>query len=159
METSHPGVRQMISYGPFFDELQKIAEQSPYGRQLQMGEKVEEEHKGTIGWLKKHPEAPPKAAFRSIAADHLDEDRKYYTHLKEMEDKYKDKKAQAFMDELAKIGAAPSLNWVQQIAQAVQKNIHRWRQIKPKAKTSTYAYEQTGEGGDPMQTSEGTVRG
>lgn len=110
----------MISYDSFFDELRKIAEQSPYGRQLLMGEKVEEEHKNTVGWLKKHPEAPPKAAFRSIAADHLDEDKKYYTHLKEMEDKYKKSKLE---------------------------------------KASVYAAEQTGEGGDPMQTSGGTVRG
>jgi len=82
-----------------FGDLMKVAElpsvvknpekQSPYGRQLLEGQKIEEEHKDTVGWLKDNPEAPPKAAYRSIAADHLDEDKKYYTHLKEMEDKYK----------------------------------------------------------------------
>ena len=69
--------------------VKKPENQSPYGRQLQMGQKIEREHKDTVGWLKKNPDAAPETAFRSIASDHLDEDKKYYSHLKEMEDKYK----------------------------------------------------------------------
>ena len=117
---------ETLALSAFFDELEKIGEHSPYGRQLKMGEKVEEEHKGTIGWLKTHPKSPLKAATRSIASDHLDEDKKYYTHLKEMENKYQGKGGE-------KGGAL--------------------------TKASIYAAEQTGEGGDPMQTSGGTVRG
>ena len=146
----------MISYRSFFDELNKLGEQSPYTKQLRMGMKVEEEHKGTIGWLKKHPDATLPQATASISTEHLDEDGKYYTHLKEMENKYK--KA-AFFDELSKLGAGPSLNWVQQIMADVRKDAPRWSKIKPKVKTSVYAAEQTGEGGDPMQTSDGAARG
>jgi len=79
-------------------------QQSPYGRQLLKGQEVEKEHKDTIGWLKKNPDAPLEAATRSIASDHLDEDRKYYTHLKEMEDKYKEAMVHGLFDELEKIG-------------------------------------------------------
>ena len=49
--------------------------------QLRMGRKVEREHT-----------ANPRVADE-IARDHLSEDPKYYSHLKEMEDKYVEKKA------------------------------------------------------------------
>ena len=77
-------------------DMAKRGEHSPYGRQLLMGRKVEREHKDTVGWLKKNPDATLDQATTSIASDHLGEDRKYYTHLKEMEDKYKQKKASAW---------------------------------------------------------------
>lgn len=80
--------------------------QSPYGRQLLQGQEVEKEHKDTIGWLKKNPDAPLESATRSIASDHLDEDKKYYTHLKEMEEKYKQAMWTGLFDELEKIGAS-----------------------------------------------------
>jgi hypothetical protein len=112
----------MISFPAFFDELQKIGEASSFGKQLRMGELTEREHKGTVDWLKKNPQVKPEIAFGSIARDHLKEDPKYYTHLKEMEDKYR-----------GKVGKLE--------------------------KASVYAAEQTGEGGDPTQTSGGTVRG
>jgi hypothetical protein len=77
--------------------------QSPYGRQLLKGQKVEREHTGTIRWLKKNPDAPVDTATRSIASDHLDEDPMYYDHLHEMESKYKRAQVTAFFDELQKI--------------------------------------------------------
>jgi len=88
------------SVSSFFDEVSKIAADqavlknpelhSQYGRQLLQGQDVEKEHTDTIKWLKHNPDAPVTAATRSIASDHLGEDPKYYTHLKEMEDKYKE---------------------------------------------------------------------
>jgi len=51
----------------------------PDEKELQMGIKVEKEHTDS------------DAIARRIALDHLTEDKLYYTHLKEMEDKYKDK--------------------------------------------------------------------
>lgn len=136
----------MITYGSLFNELAKIAEHSPYGQQLRMGEKVEREHAGTIGWLKKNPDAPPSAAYRSIASEHIDEDEKYYTHLKEMEDKYKKKEA-SLREALKQL-------WLQR-----RREIWSHRAGKLMEKGSVYAAERTGEGGDPMQTSVGTVRG
>jgi len=76
---------------------------SPYGRQLLKGEEVEKEHKGTIGWLKKNPDAPLETATRSIASEHLEEDPKYYTHLEEMENKYKQAMLDGLFDELGKV--------------------------------------------------------
>ena len=47
-------------------------------KELEAGQKVEREH------------TKDKKAQKEIARDHLTEDPKYYTHLKEMEDKYQD---------------------------------------------------------------------
>lgn len=49
--------------------------------QLRMGRKVEREHTNN------------PAAANEVARDHLTEDKKYYTHLKEMEEKYVEKTA------------------------------------------------------------------
>jgi 8-oxo-dGTP pyrophosphatase MutT (NUDIX family) len=59
--------------------------------QLRMGRKIEKEH----------TKDPAKA--NEVAKDHLTEDKKYYTHLKEMEDKYVEKKA--FWDGFRKRGS------------------------------------------------------
>jgi hypothetical protein len=83
--------------------------QSPYGRQLLQGQEVEKEHKGTINWLKKNPDAPLEAATRSIASEHIPEDKKYYTHLKEMEEKYKTAMLRGLFDELQKIAGPPPI--------------------------------------------------
>ena len=113
----------------FFDELGNVAQgeraalkysaaeappgvknpdkQSPYGRQLLQGQKVDEEHKGTIGWLKKNPDATLTQATRSIASEHLDEDKKYYTHLDEMEKKYKEAMVAGLFGELSKLAGLP----------------------------------------------------
>ena len=57
-------------------------------KEIEMGTKVEMEHKGTIEWLKKNcTTAPMEEIARRIAMDHLKELRDYYTRLKEMESK------------------------------------------------------------------------
>jgi len=85
-------------------EIKNKSKQSLYGRQILKGQEVEKEHKETIDWIKHHPETPLENATRSIAFDHLKEDPEYYTHLKDMEEKYKKSSLIGFYDELEKIG-------------------------------------------------------
>lgn len=106
-----PGERAALKYSSpeAPPGVPKPDKQSPYGRQLLMGQEVEKEHKGTINWLKKNPDAPLEAATRSIASEHIPEDKKYYTHLKEMEEKYKTAMWTGLFDELEKIGMGKEL--------------------------------------------------
>lgn len=62
------------------DFLVKIAE-----TELGKGTKVEAEHRDTIDWIRRHPNAPKKNIYRHIAGDHLEENGKYYRDLKTME--------------------------------------------------------------------------
>jgi len=64
-------------YGILSDIIEHGKGGNPNPRELAMGVKIEMEHT-------KFPELA-----RSIALAHLKEDEKYYTHLKEMESKYK----------------------------------------------------------------------
>jgi hypothetical protein len=72
---------------PRHHEPEKFASEREH--QLRMGAQVEKEHRPSIAFLRKHPDAPLKQITRHIASDHVDrEDEKYYTHLKAMEKKY-----------------------------------------------------------------------
>jgi hypothetical protein len=55
--------------------------------QIEMGIKVEMEHRSTIEWLKSNPDATIEEAARHIALDHLKELPDYYSRLKQMENK------------------------------------------------------------------------
>ena len=57
--------------------------------EVEMGRKVEVEHKATIEFLKKNPNTPLDKAVEMIAKDHLKEFPDYYTRLKKMEDEAK----------------------------------------------------------------------
>jgi|WetSurSiteA1Bulk_404760.scaffolds.fasta_scaffold46435_3 hypothetical protein len=139
----------MIPIHSFLDELEKIGEQSPYAQQLERGIEVEKEHKGTVGWLKKNPDAPPKAAYASIAGEHLDEDKKYYTHLDEMETKYVKKESSSSPERLCTL---------YHLRKASSRDKQQGGNLK---KQSVYAGEQQGDntGSEFTQGSEGTVRG
>jgi hypothetical protein len=72
--------------------LVRIAQESDQGtpdfdqNEIEMGTKVEMEHKGTIEWLKKNcTTASMDEIARRIAQDHLRELPDYYTRLKKME--------------------------------------------------------------------------
>lgn len=72
-----------------------MADEKKYNtKQMEMGIKVEAEHKSAYDkikqYYKEHNEFPPEdVVYGWISENHLDEDDIYYTHLKEMEDKYK----------------------------------------------------------------------
>jgi sulfur relay (sulfurtransferase) DsrC/TusE family protein len=56
-------------------------------KQLKIGIGVEREHKSTVSFLKnyiqKHKRLPPeRTIYRSIASDHLKENRNYYNKLR-----------------------------------------------------------------------------
>jgi hypothetical protein len=57
--------------------------------EVEMGRKVEMEHKSTIEYLRKNPNAPLEKVVEMIARDHLKEIPDYYTRLKKMEDEGK----------------------------------------------------------------------
>jgi len=50
--------------------------------QLEMGKKVEQEHKGTWEKIKNGTINTPEELYESIANEHLMEDKEYYTKLK-----------------------------------------------------------------------------
>ena len=76
-------------------ELFKTAED-----QLEKGKKIEREHRGTIRMLTSKPKTTVEEATKSIAKDHLQEDKKYYDHLEEMEQEHvKQAQVEAYQQE------------------------------------------------------------
>lgn len=67
--------------------------------ELDMGRQVEMEHKATIEYLRKNPNAPLEKVVEMIARDHLKEIPDYYTRLKKME-------AEGKSGKTAKVGQA-----------------------------------------------------
>jgi hypothetical protein len=57
-------------------------------KQLEMGIKVEREHKGTIDKIRKNLDLPDEEIFEMIAKDHLAESPLYYTLLERMESEF-----------------------------------------------------------------------
>ena len=55
--------------------------------QLEMGKKVEQEHKPTWDKIKSGKITTPEAMYESIAIDHLNEYSDYYNRLKQVESK------------------------------------------------------------------------
>ena len=51
-------------------------------KELQVGKKIEKEHKATVENLKKNPGTPNEKAFESIAKDHMKEHKDYYDDKK-----------------------------------------------------------------------------
>lgn len=71
-----------VSWLGLLDEVTKL---SGVEEQLRKGQKVEEEHEGTIELIKRNPNIPNKKAERIIASDHLRELPDYYDRLHKME--------------------------------------------------------------------------
>jgi len=67
--------------------------------ELEMGRKVEMEHKGTIDFLRKNPNAPLDKVVEMIARDHLKELPDYYPRLKKMEEEGKAAQGNSSEDE------------------------------------------------------------
>ena len=82
-------IQSIIRHSELKDELFKAK-----SSELAMGIKVEKEHAETIKFIKdyykKNEKFPPdKEVYKHIASNHLDEFKKYYSELKEMEEKLK----------------------------------------------------------------------
>jgi len=63
-------------------------------KQLELGLSIEKEHEPTYlylkDYIKEHKELPSaKDFYEHIVADHINENKTYYTYLKEMEKKFK----------------------------------------------------------------------
>ena len=74
-----------ISQVSWFSLLEEVMKLSSVMEQMEQGRKVEQEHEGTIHYLKREPNMPVRKAEELIASDHLREIPDYYTRLKKME--------------------------------------------------------------------------
>ena len=87
------GQNWMVARNPETDEggkkgyLQVRIASKEEDKQLEMGIKIELEHKDTIEKFRKNPEMTDKEVAEMIANDHLSESKTYYTDLKAMESK------------------------------------------------------------------------
>jgi DNA-directed RNA polymerase subunit M/transcription elongation factor TFIIS len=87
------GMSWMVARNPESDEggkkgfLQVRIAANDSDKQLEMGIKVELEHKDTIEKFRKNPEMTDREVAEMIASDHISEKKDYYTDLKAMESK------------------------------------------------------------------------
>ena len=111
-------------------------------KELGLGIKVEQEHSDTFGMIetyyKKHNKLPPEEmVYASIAADHLEEFKDYYSRLKEMERKAKGKKeeesgkvpSKKVMIEFLKKNPNPNDEQLHEFAEGNGYNVHKTEKV------------------------------
>jgi len=112
----------------FLELLKQAEERASYNpEQLAMGKKVELEH-GTKNPSTNITDDDPHMT-EQIARAHLLEDPKYYTHLKDMEDRYAKKQADEGEENGAPVPEEVVREWLQKNPNPEDSAVHRFAQV------------------------------